>query len=158
MAIYMKFGKIDGAVATTGLEKWIELSSMQWGVGRGIGSAARGSKNRESSEPSLSEITVTKTFDISSIQLFQDAVGGVLDAAVVIKFTQTVKDAVDTFLKIELDKCGLSGYSISSGGESPSESLSLNFTKITITHSATDEKGAGTPVSAGYDLEKMAKV
>ena len=37
VAIYMKYGDIDGAVTTTGFEKWIELSSFQWGVGRGIG-------------------------------------------------------------------------------------------------------------------------
>ena len=34
MAIYMKFGSIDGAVTTKGFEKWIELNSFQWGVGR----------------------------------------------------------------------------------------------------------------------------
>lgn len=158
MAIYMKYGDIDGAVETDGLTKWIELHSLQWGVGRGIGSAARGSKNREGSEPSLSEITVTKSYDASSIKLFQDAVGGVLDSKVTIKLTQTVKDKVDTYLKVELEKCGLSGYSLSTGGDNPTESMSLNFTKITLTHSAMDEKGSGTPVTAGYDLEKMAKV
>ena len=48
MAIYMKWDGIDGAVTTQGFEKWIELSSFQWGVGRAIGTAARGAATRRS--------------------------------------------------------------------------------------------------------------
>lgn len=158
MAIYMKFGSVNGQVTTKGFEKWIELNSFQFGVGRAVGSAARGSANREGSEPNFSEITVTKTLDVSSNPLFQDASGGNFDATVKIKFTTTTKDTVTTFLTYELSNTGLSGYSISSGGQTPSESLSLNFSKVMITNSPTDAKGTATPDTVGYDLEKMAKV
>ena len=60
MAIYMKWDGIDGAVTTQGFEKWIELNSFQWGVGRAIGTAARGAATREASEPNVSEIVITK--------------------------------------------------------------------------------------------------
>ena len=120
MAIYMKYGDIDGAVTTTGFEKWIELSSFQWGVGRAIGTAARGAATREASEPSISEIVVTKRLDKASTKLFMDAVAGDLSATVKFKFTTTTKDKIDTFLAYELTNCGLSGYSISSGGDAPS--------------------------------------
>ncbi len=129
MAIYMKFGAIKGAVTTKGFEDWIELESFQWGVGRGIGSAARGAKNRESSEPSISEVVVTKKMDIASNALFQDAVGGDLSATVTLKFTTTTKDTVETFLKYELSQTGLSGYSLSSGGDAPSEVVVAEFHK-----------------------------
>jgi type VI secretion system secreted protein Hcp len=123
MAIYMKFGSIDGPITTKGFEKWIELQSFQWGVGRGIGSAARSDTGRESSEPSISEITVTKVMDIASNKLFQDATGGDLSADVTLKFTATTKDTVTTFLTYVLSNTGISGYSLSSGGENPTESL-----------------------------------
>jgi type VI secretion system secreted protein Hcp len=80
VAIYMKFGAIDGAVTTKNFEKWIELNSFHWGVGRAVGTAARGAMSRESSEPSVSEVTVTKLMDTSSDGLFQDAVGGDLES------------------------------------------------------------------------------
>jgi type VI secretion system secreted protein Hcp len=158
MAIYMKFGAIDGPITTKGFEKWIELQSFQWGVGRGIGSAARKETGRESSEPSISEISVTKAMDIASNKLFQDAVGGDLSAEVTLKFTSTTKDTVTTFLTYVLSNTGLSGYSLSSGGDNPSESLSLNFTKIMITYSGLDPKTQAKPDTVGYDLTKMSKV
>jgi type VI secretion system secreted protein Hcp len=158
MAIYMKFGAIDGAVTTKGFEKWIELNSLQWGVGRGIGTAARGSTTRESSEPSISEITVTKAMDTASNKLFQDATGGHLGSDVTLKLTATTKDTVTTFLTYKLSNTGLSGYSVSCGGDAPTESLSLNFTKIMITYSGLDPQTQGKPDTCGYDLTQMSKV
>ena len=158
MAIYMKFGSVNGAVTTKGFEKWIELSSFQWGVGRAVGTAARGSTNREGSEPSISEVTVTKVMDVASNALFSDAVGGDFSTTVQLKFTTTTKDTVTTYLKYELSNTGISGYSVSSGGDNPNESLSLNFTKVMITHTGTDSKIGGAPDTVGYDLEKMSKV
>ncbi len=157
MAIYMKFGKVEGQVTTSGFEKWIELSSFQYGVGRGVTSGA-GGQQRESSNPSISEISVTKVFDKASSGLYEDAVAGSFDTTVQIKMTSTTKNKVDTFLTYELSECGVSGYSISSGGDNPSESLSLNFTKVMISPSPLDDKGtpqAGAKVT--YDLKAMTK-
>ncbi len=158
MTIYLKFGSVNGPVTTAGFEKWIELHSFQFGVGRGIGTAARGSSLREASEPSVSEIVVTKALDAGSTGLFQDAVGGNLDTKVDIKFTTTTKDKVHTYLHFELTDVGLSGWSISSGSDAPSESLSLNFTKVVISYTGFDPKGTATPLKAGWDLTKQVKV
>ncbi|HXT81678.1 MAG TPA: type VI secretion system tube protein Hcp [Acetobacteraceae bacterium] len=155
MAIYMKYGSIDGSVTTEGFAKWIECNSFQWGVGRAIGSAARGATTREGSEPSLSEIVVTKAMDKASPKLLQDAWGGTMDSKVTIKFTTTTKNKVEDFLIYELENTGLSGYSVSSGGDTPSESLSLNFSKITETFKGLDPKTSGTPETVGYDLTQM---
>lgn len=155
MAIYMKFGDITGQVTTDGFKDWIELSSCQYGVGRGVSSGAGGAQ-RESSAPSISEITVTKVFDKASSKLYWDSLAGTFNTKVEIKFTQTTKNKTDTFLAMELSDCGVSGYSLSSGGDNPSESLSLNFTKIMVTPSPLDN--AGTPVKGDvvtYDLMKM---
>ncbi len=158
MAIYMKWDGIDGAVTTKEYEKWIELNSFQFGVGRAIGTAARGAATREASEPSISEITVSKRLDKSSTKLFMDAVAGDLSATVKFKFTTTTKDKVDTYLAFELSNCGVSGHSISSGGDAPMETLSLNFTKIMFTYTERDPKIAGSPDTVGYDLLTMGKV
>jgi len=145
VAIYMKYGDIKGAVTTEGFKDWIELHSFQWGVGRAIGSAARHMKSREHSEPSLSEITVAKRSDVATPDLFLDAVAGRLDNKVTIKFTTTTKGKVETFLTYEMENTGLGRYSISSGGDVPTESLSLNFTKITETFLGMDPSDRGQP-------------
>src|SRR5690348_13008181 len=102
MAIYMKYGNIKGPVTTDGFKDWIELESFQWGVGRAIGTAARSLTSREHSEPSLSEIAVTKHTDIASPKLFLDSVAGKLDTKVEIKFTTTTKGKTETFLTYKL--------------------------------------------------------
>jgi type VI secretion system secreted protein Hcp len=158
MALYMKYGDIKGAVTTDGFKDWIELNSFQWGASRHIGTAARGATTREHSEPSLSEITVTKLSDVASPKLFLDSVAGKLDSKVMIKFTTTTKGKVETFLTYELENTGLSHYSMSSGGEAPMESLSLNYTKITETFTGHDPGISGSPETVGYDLSQMKTV
>jgi type VI secretion system secreted protein Hcp len=158
MAIYMKYGSIKGPVTTDGFKDWIELQSFQWGVGRAVGTAARGATSREHSEPSLSEITVTKHTDIASPKLMLDAVGGKLDNKVEIKFTTTTKGKVETFLTYKMENTGLSGYSLSSGGDMPVEALSLNFTKISYTFTGTDPGIGGSPETVGYDLAQMKTI
>jgi len=155
MAIYMKYGSVSGDVTTTGYTNWIELETFQWGIGRGIGSAARGLENREASEPSISEIVVTKRMDIGSTGLIEDAWGGELNNTVTIKLTSTTKNGVIDFLEYDLENCGLSGYSISSSGDMPVENLSLNFTKITHRFKGLDPATQGSPKSASYDLTQM---
>lgn len=158
MAIYMKYGSIKGSVTTEGFKDWIELDTFQWGVGRAVGTAARGAYSREHSEPTISEITVTKRSDIASPKLLLDAVGGKLDNKVEIKFTTTTKGKVETFLAYKLENTGLSGYSMSSGGDMPVEHLSLNFTKITETFTGFDPAISGSPETVGYDLTQMKTI
>jgi len=117
-------------------------------------SAARGSTARGHSEPNLSEVTVTKPTDVASPKLFLDAVAGKLDSKVTIKFTSTTKGKVETFLTYEMENTGLSHYSLSSDGEAPMESLSLNFTKTTETFTGQ----SGSTEAVGYDLIQMKTV
>lgn len=155
MAIYMKFGDVNGDVTTEGFAKWIELDSFQFGDSRGVSSGAGGA-TRESSAPSVSEIVITKHFDSSSPKLFQDSLAGDFDSKVVIKMTTTTKNKVETFLTYELTDCGVSSYSISSSGDAPVESLSLNFVKVMLTPTPLDKSGQikkGDVVS--YDLLAM---
>jgi type VI secretion system secreted protein Hcp len=158
MAIYLKYGSIKGPVTTEGFKDWIEVNSFQWGVGRSLGTGARGSLSREHSEPALSEITVTKPTDVSSPKLMLDAVAGKLDNKVEIKFTTTAKGKVETFLTFKLENTGISHYSMNSSGDMPMEHLSLNFTKITETFTGMQPGISGSPETVGYDLTQMKTI
>jgi type VI secretion system secreted protein Hcp len=140
VAIYMKFGDVNGDVTTEGYKSWIELNSLQFGVSRAVSSGAGGA-TRESSSPSISEIVVSKYHDSSSPKLYQDSLAGAFDTKVQIKMTTTTKNKVETFLTYELTDCGVSSYSHSSGGDAPVESLSLNYTKIMMTPTPLDKSG-----------------
>jgi type VI secretion system secreted protein Hcp len=158
MPIYMKFEGIDGDVTATGHVKWIELNSMQWGVGRGIASATGQAAEREASAPSISEVTITKMMDKTTPLLFTESLIGD-GKKVEIHLVKTGKDKLDVFMEYVLTDTMISGYSVSSGGDTPSESLSLNFTKVELKYHPHDNKGkAGSPIPAGYDIGKGAKI
>src|SRR5262249_20456229 len=123
MGIYMKYDDIKGAVTTDGFKDWIELDSFQWGAERNIHSPTGGATTREQSEPTFNEVVVTKRTDVSSPKLFYESVGGVLNHRVTVKFTTTTKGKVETYLTFELEDTGVSGFSLSSHGEAPEESL-----------------------------------
>lgn len=158
MPIYVTYGDIKGDVTAEGYEGQIEVNSFQWGVGRGISSPTGGSADREASAPSVSEIVVTKPLDKASGPLLEQAFTGE-GTKVLIKFLKTDKDKLEVYLEYELENTLISGYSLSSGGDRPSESLSLNFTKVIM--SSTDMKAAndtGDPFKTGYDIGLAKKV
>ena len=154
MPIYMHIEGIKGEVTESKHKDWVEIGSVQFGVGRAISSAVGAGKTREASLPSVSEITVTKMMDGASVEMFKWAVGGSEGKKVKIDFVSTGGKESQTYLLLELEKVMLSGYSMSSGGDKPSESCSLNFTKILYKYVQQDETGkAQGPKAASYDLQ-----
>lgn len=155
MAIFMKYGAMVGEVTAEGYKDWVELGSFQWGVGRGISSGVGGGSKREASAPSVSEITVSKTMDAFSPLALKEAIGG---EGVQVKIDITRTDGKGNhvaFQKYILEGVMISGYSVSSGGDRPSESISLNFTKFDNEYIKVDDKFK--PTTTGhyiYDLTK----
>lgn len=155
MAIYVQIGKKDeikGNVSAAGHENWIECHSFQFGVGRAIPMFVGKQTNREASNPSLSEITLTKDMDDSSPYIFQEALKGAAKT-ITIHITKTGEDQVQNIVEYTLDSSLLSGYSVSSGGDRPTESLSIAYTKIEMKYIVWDEahkQSSQVPVS--YDL------
>jgi type VI secretion system secreted protein Hcp len=148
----MHYDGIDGDVTAAGYEKWIAIDSKQWGVGRGISSPTGGGADREASAPNISEIVVTKVQDISSPHLFAEATVGKAKP-VQMHLMGTYGGELKPYLKMTLDKVLISGYSQSSGGDRPTESLSLNFTKVTLTYHSYDGQGRVTSTkTVSYDL------
>jgi type VI secretion system secreted protein Hcp len=157
MPIYMQYGpkgKIKGSVTEKGHTDWVQLTSCNWGVGRGIGSPTGASANREASAPSVSEITVSKTMDKSSFALLQEALKGT-GMECTIHFTTTDQGQLRTYAEYKLTNCLISGYSTSSGGDRPTETLSINFTKIEFmfVELGIDNANADTP-RVSYDLSE----
>ena len=127
---------------------WITVDSVQFGVGRSI-TASGGGRDRDTSNPSFSEITVSKSTDVSSSDLYFQAIAGKSLGKAEIHFIQTHgTDAKgQVYLIVELEEAIISSYSASSGGERPSESVSINFTKISYQYNAYsgDKVTTGTP-------------
>lgn len=129
-AIFVKFP--NGVTAETiqaGHEGSVAATSVQWGVGRAV-STSFTSSGRETSTPNFSEVVITKMFDSASNDLALAATKGTAFDEVTITFRKdTGEDQMD-YLVYTLTDVLISSYSVSSGGETPMESLALNYTKI----------------------------
>jgi len=156
MPIYLNYDGIPGDVTAKGHEQWIDVSSLQWGVGRGITAASGSEADREGSTPSISEIVITKSNDSASPNLFRASCGTAPvgeGKTVKIDFCKTDVDQPEPYLQFELENTLVSGWSMSSGGDRPTESVSLNFTKVTMTNTPMgDDNQTGTPDRPFYDL------
>ena len=157
MAVYMKYGSINGDVTTQDFEQYIELASVQWGVGRGISMQSGSKQGREASLPSLSEITITKQYDVSSGDLLKEALSGnVQNVDIVLTRTGTSGSGAQKYMMISMKDVIISGLSISSAGDKPSESLSLNYSQISFTNLPMKDDGTAGPQSVvNFDLGTM---
>lgn len=155
MAIYMKLGdKVLGSVTAAGYEQWVECGSIQMGVGKGVSTPVGSTANRECSTANVSEVVVTKLLDKASIAIFKNAVAGT-DKACLCKIHVVKQDGnqISPFLQYELENALVSGFSSSSSGDRPTESVSINFTKIQIKYvEANATATEGNPTVAGFDM------
>lgn len=152
MAIYIKYEGIDGEATHETHKKWLDVGSLQWGIGRAISTPSGSTANREASEPSVSEVTITKMMDASSPKFFVESVTGAVGKKVEIHLVTTGSPGV-TYAEYILTDALVSAYSMSSGGDRPSESISISFTKMEYKFIPYDNKNkAGTPISVSYDI------
>jgi type VI secretion system secreted protein Hcp len=90
--------------------------------------------------------------DGSSPKLFTESATGNVGKTVKIDLVSTGSPG-NTYVTYTLTNTLISGYSVSTGGDRPSESVTLSFTKIEYKFIPYDDKNkAGTPVTVSYDL------
>ena len=158
MSIYMQLTDVEGEVTTKGFEKQIEIMSASFGTSRNIASPARKANGRESSEPMLSEVNLTKEWDsTSSVKIFEQSIAGKLNLKALLTFTTTSEGSVEKYMEIELTDVGISNFQINGSGDGkPSESLALNFAKIQYKpYVVGADKIAKTGKIVSYDLTQM---
>ena len=152
-AIYMKITDatttIEGDVTVKGHEKEIELNSFQFGASQTVSTSGGGGAGKAT----ISDITSSKSMDKSSPKLLQEVLSGDHLDKVEIFFTKSDSKGVQTYAHYTLNGILISGYSVSSGGDLPSESISLNFAKILFDFVPQNPDGTlGAPIHAGWDF------
>jgi type VI secretion system secreted protein Hcp len=151
LAIYMKYEGIDGESMVRGKKGWMELSSYAWGLSRAT-AAAKG-QVRGDAQFSVNEITVTRVADSLSALLVQEAALGKFDRKVEIAFIRTgANRKPSVFLSVTLREAGLSSYNMTSGGDTPTESMSLSFNMIEVQSHKTEDDLTSVPNTAALDI------
>ena len=154
--ILLKFEKeIKGESDISDYSKWIMCESVQFGVGRAISTI--GGQDREPSAPSFSEITLGKPTDVSSADLFMQATCGDSLGKAELHLVNVRDKKVEAYLMMELWDAMVSSYSASSGGDRPSESFSINFSKISYQYDKWDGGSKTTGTAKKWDIQKNEK-
>jgi type VI secretion system secreted protein Hcp len=150
--IFLKFDDIKGNSTIDGYTDQIILTSMQFGVGIGIG-ADTGNTERTIGRPSFSELTVTKEGDKSTAGLLAACAAGTKLGLATIEMCRNEGGKLMSYQKFELSDAMISSVSLSSGGDNISESISINYTqiKMTYTQQKKDSTKSGT-ADFGWDL------
>ena len=159
MSIFMKMTDIKGDVTEKNHRGWIELTSVDFGVGRPLKQRVGRMSDRESSLPSFQDLSITKAIDKSSLDLFDSACTGLVINEANIEFCHT-SDPLSTYARYRLSDVVISEYKESTLGETkPVERIKLNYTKIEKTHIPHDNQHQPTGShSTGFDLIKASKL
>ena len=140
--LYLKVEGIKGDIPDLDHKDWSIASSFRHSVGRPI------AMGRTAGTPQFSNLTVTKSLDAASPFLFAEATGGkAKDVEIELVRTSPTRER---YYRIKLYDALISGYSTTSSGDKPTESISFDFVRIDLTY--TDYTKLPRSTTAWYDL------
>ena len=155
MPIYMQFDGIEGDATAQGHERWHEVFSFSWGEslavsGGGGGGCSTGRVN-------MSDLSVMKSSGKGSPQLMFACASGKLLPAVQMDVVLSAGEEPIVFQRWTLTNVLITSFQVSgSGGEAPTESLSLNYSKIKYEQAVRAADGSVRYQNAIWDLRANA--
>lgn len=151
--MFLKIDDIPGESQNESHKEWIDVLSYSWsGSLPGIAEYGGG---LASGKPDVSDLNLSKYMDKASPKLFLACCNGKSRPKMEFAIDRAAENPVP-YMKFTLENVVVSSYQIGgSGGDIPTESMSLAYTKVTIDYTPLDKTGApqGT-VSANYDIKK----
>ena len=152
MPIYLQIDGIQGDATHETHTQWMDIDAIHWDVSRNMNTTAGSTANREASEPTISEMVLTKVSDSSSTKLFQEACSGKTGKLATIHLVTTGSPG-DTYIEYKLTNTLIANYSVDTSGDRPTETVRLNFTKMEVKYIPYDEmNNPKSPMIASYDL------
>jgi type VI secretion system secreted protein Hcp len=133
MAIYMKFGDIEGDATQSGYEGYINLTSFDWGLERHFAADQVGrAANREAAQAQIRRCHVSKDVDHSSGQILEAVATHFKSEKCTIVFVRTGNPG-KAYLTLTLTDALIANLAVNSGQpERPSETLEIDFTELEI--------------------------
>jgi type VI secretion system secreted protein Hcp len=151
---FLKIDGVDSEATQKGFEKQIKLGSFNLGASNPVDMSAGG--GRGAGQVSLSTFNVTKMTDKSSPLLFQACCLGKHFKNAIVSICKAGGEQLP-YLEYKFDTVFIADISWGGGGgeDTPSESLSLAYTKVEMSYKEQDAAGKlGKPVRAAYDISR----
>ena len=149
MPIYLRLDGIKGQATAQGFEGQIEVASFSHSVARPL-AVATASTGTQVGPPTLSEITLTKLTDASSVPLLKAFFVGKPILTGRISFTRADRENLIAYLSLELANVWITSIATSSDEGLPVEQLSLAAERLTW--SFDDPVDQNPAATVGFDL------
>ena len=158
---FLDIATVEGECTADGMEKKIEIFSFSWGASNPT-TVSSGKDGLSAGKVSVSSFNVMKKSEKSSTKLFAACCAGSHFATAIVTMRKATGDAgqkaflVYTFTDVMIESVQWSGSS--GGDDTPTESLSIAFAKVSVEYSMQDDKGVMKPAgNASWDLTKVSK-
>jgi type VI secretion system Hcp family effector len=154
MAIFLQYGDVKGDCEEENHKQWCLCDSIHLSAHRAAHTHLGKGTERQGTEVSIGDISISKPMDAASPYLFQASLGGFGKTAK-INITRTGETGEIKHLEITLEKACVTRYEINTEGQNHSELLTLNFLKIGMAHTPVNQDGSpGTRNPIGFDIAK----
>jgi type VI secretion system secreted protein Hcp len=151
--VFLQLEGIEGEATAERYSKQIEIVSWSWGVSNPTTARATRGGGAASGRASVGELQLMKATDAATPKLFQNAASGKHIPKGVLIVLRGNDAGGFPYLRITLEDVVVTALQLSAGGDRPTESVSLGFTRVVIEYRTTDASGKPSSwISAGWDL------
>lgn len=151
--VYLKLDGIDGEATARGFEKWIALSSVQFGLSSETSLLSAGS-GAARGKATPSPVVATKRPDTATVPLFLATASGTFVKKGVIAFVSP-GERPRTVLSYELSDVAITSYE----ADNAFETISLSYSAISISYTGQKPDGSAAPaVKGGWSFLKNTKL
>lgn len=161
MSAFLFIEGVTGEASDPSYKGWIDIARWKWGVSRNITSNTSTQGDRESSNATIGDLTITRFMDKATTKLFIEAACG---RGKEIKLVQTktgTGNGTDTFIEYTLDNSIISDYNVKAinrSGARPNEEIKISFVSVEVKYTPYDEDGnAQAPIAVGFDTATNTK-
>ncbi len=144
--MFLKIDGIDGESVDEAHSDWIEVQAITWGpTGSPVRATTavrqRGTERKRPGRVKYGDITLKKGYDASSANLVEACANGKHIANLVLEWTTTDTDG-SRYMRIQLQDVTISSYRIdATGGDRPTESITLNYAEIKTSYISQEQRG-----------------
>jgi type VI secretion system secreted protein Hcp len=145
VGIYWKTKNAPGSATEPDHKDWIKLNGLSFDTSRTVTTRTGRVADRVANTGSMGEVQVAKDMDGASPNLFMyTCLGKGEDMEIHVTRAGSGDDKGEiVYLKYKLENALVTGYAFNSSGANPSETLTINFTKMTKTHTPQDTSLTG---------------
>jgi type VI secretion system secreted protein Hcp len=138
---YLQIDGIKGESTDSEHRDWIEVLAFNQSLAQPQGTAANPTGGGAAAHTGHQDFTITKRLDVASPMLYEACATGKHIKDVTIDMMRSSLEKPVKYMVVKMEQVLISRVATSGSGDSPTESVSFNYSKISWTY--TQQKGAG---------------